>query len=182
MKRKLLAVLCCIVLFSSVFLALGCSKEEENPKDNTSDNTVSQEDVSTLSTDNTTADLEEMSEDEKIKSTVSSIIKENYSSTVIDSISINENLGTETEGDYIVLAYLTWNVKNTASTTLEMMALYSEDFAARIGSDVPNVSEISVFWTIPYHSESDVAVKYSYERKDDGMYQTDKMIASFLNQ
>lgn len=181
MKRKTLAVICCIFLFGSILSALGGSGEDENLKDNTSNSIVSQEDISTSSTDNTTADLPEISADEKIRSAVSDIIKENYSSTVIDSISINEDLGTETEGDYIVLAYLTWNVKNSASTTLEMMALYSEDFAARIGSDVPNVSEVSVFWTIPYYSESDIAVKYSYERKDNGMYQTDKMIASFLN-
>ena len=181
MKRKTLAVICCIFLFGSIFSALGGSGEDENLKDNTSNSIVSQEDISTSTTDNTTADLPEISADEKIRSAVSDVIKENYSSTVIDSISINEDLGTETEGDYIVLAYLTWNVKNSASTTLEMMALYSEDFAARIGSDIPNISEVSVFWTIPYYSESDIAVKYSYERKDNGMYQTDKMIASFLN-
>ena len=181
MKRKTLAVICCIFLFGSIFSALGGSGEDENLKDNTSNSIVSQEDISTSSTDNTTADLPEISADEKIRSAVSDVIKENYSSTVIDSISINEDLGTETEGDYIVLAYLTWNVKNSASTTLEMMALYSEDFAARIGSDIPNISEVSVLWTIPYYSESDIAVKYSYERKDNGMYQTDKMIASFLN-
>ena len=107
MKRKTLAVICCIFLFGSIFSALGGSGEDENLKDNTSNSIVSQEDISTSSTDNTTADLPEISADEKIRSAVSDVIKENYSSTVIDSISINEDLGTETEGDYIVLAYLT---------------------------------------------------------------------------
>ena len=132
MKRKTLAVICCIFLFGSIFSALGGSGEDENLKDNTSNSIVSQEDISTSSTDNTTADLPEISADEKIRSAVSDVIKENYSSTVIDSISINEDLGTETEGDYIVLAYLTWNVKNSASTTRRIVrAAVSSPYSRR---------------------------------------------------
>jgi len=181
MKRKTLATLCCIFIFGSIFSALGGSGETKSPDNSAPSSAVIQEDSSDSLNDNSSlTQVEEMSEDEKIKNAAFDIIKENYSSTVIDDISINEDLGSETPGDYIILAYLTWNVKNSASTTTEMMALYSEDFAARVGSDIPNVSEISIFWTIPYYSESDVAVKYSYERKDAGMYQTDEMIASFL--
>ena len=45
---------------------------------------------------------------------------------------------------------------------------------------MPNVSECAVFWTILYYSSTDTLIKYSYERRDDKMYQPDVMISSLL--
>lgn len=122
-----------------------------------------------------------MTEQEKIENSARQICAENYKSTAISDITVNENLGTDAEGDYILLVDLTWNVKNSKDTTKKMLAMYSEDFAARIGTDLQNVSEITVFWKVPYYSKTDTVVKYTYTRKDNGMYQTDAMISKFLN-
>lgn len=123
----------------------------------------------------------ELTEAEKIEKSAKLICIENYASTHISSMEVNENLGTEEENDYIVLAYLMWDVKNKAETTKEMLAMYSEDFAARIGNEIPNVSEFTVFWKVPYHSETENVIKYSYTRKDGEMYQTEEMISAILN-
>lgn len=119
-------------------------------------------------------DSEPEPEDDGLESAIRKIIEENYTYTDIDSITINPNLGTDTEDDYIALVYLTWNQKNKADTTQEVLSMYSEDFAARIGESEPSVSELTVFWTVPYHSETETAMKFTYERKDDGMYETDR--------
>ena len=50
--------------------------------------------------------------------------------TQIDRITINDDLGTETDGDYIALVYLTWNQKNTGKTSKKMLEMYSSDLAA----------------------------------------------------
>ena len=115
-----------------------------------------------------------------IEARAKSIVGENYSLTDIDSITVNENLGTEKDGDYILLAHLTWNQKNSADLTKRVLAMYSSDFAAQIGKRFSSVTELSIFWTVPYYSSTDTLVKYSYERIDGEMFQSDVMISSIL--
>ena len=103
-------------------------------------------------------------------------IAEWYKNTTVDSVTVNEHLGTEKEGDFVLLVYATWYVKNSVKMTNEVLAMYSEDFAARVGQDLENVQDLSVFWTVPYYSEDDISVKYSYERAGAGMYETGHMI------
>lgn len=117
---------------------------------------------------------------DEIKAALEYIVAENYDKTDVDHITINPNHGTDEDGDYIALVYLVWNVKNGADTTKRMMAMYSEDLAARTGTNIPGVSELTVFWTIPYHDKNNVSVKYSYERRGSGMYQTDMFISNKL--
>ena len=108
------------------------------------------------------------------------IVSENYASTDVTEITLNENLGTDDEADYVALVYLTWNVKNKPDTTKQMLAMYSEDFVARVGQDIQAITDFSIFWTVPYYSETETAAKYSYERKDGGMYQSDSMISNVI--
>lgn len=125
--------------------------------------------------------VEDLSGADKIDYVIRNIVSEKYKDTILDTLTINENAGTDNEEDFIALAYLTWNVKNKADTTKQMLAMYSEDLAARVGENLPEVSEISVFWTVPYHDESNTSIKYTYERKEGEMYETDSMISSVLN-
>lgn len=104
------------------------------------------------------------------------IIADNFTATDVDRVTVNEDYGTDADGDYILLVYLTWNVQNSADMTKKVLAMYSEDFSARIGESLENVREVTLFWTVPYHSETGTAVKYSYERDGTGMYQTDSVI------
>ena len=117
----------------------------------------------------------------EIERQVKQIVRNNYTSTDVSGIVINENLGTSDKNDdYVLLVYLDWNVKNSAKTTCSMLSMYSEDFSARIADAIPSVSEFSVFWRVPYYSETDNLVKYSYERLGNGMYQTDELINPIL--
>lgn len=122
-----------------------------------------------------------MTEQKTIENSARAICVENYKSATISNILVNENLGTDAENDYIILMELTWNTKNSKDTTKKMLAMYSEDFAARIGKELKNVSEVTILCKVPYYSETDTAIKYTYTRKDNDMYQTDAMISTLLN-
>ncbi len=123
---------------------------------------------------------EDGSAQKKLQDYVVKIITENYTYTSIESISINENLGTEEKGDYTILARLTWNQKNRASTSKEMLSMYSSDFAARIGMEQPSVKEVAIFWTIPYLDNA--SAKWSFERVDAGMQLSDNMLDSIFDE
>lgn len=114
----------------------------------------------------------DLSEDEQIKQFVQDTVADNYRSTTVDSITINENLGTDTADDYIVLVNLTWDVKNSAKTTKEMLEMYTSDLAANLNQTFDSVSEIAVFWAVPYHNSDG---KISYEKVDNGMKLADKI-------
>lgn len=111
-----------------------------------------------------------------IEEATRALFAEWYKNTTVDSVTVNEHLDTEKEGDFVLLVYATWDVKNSVKMTNKVLAMYSEDFAARVGQDLENVQELSVFWTVPYYSEDDTSVKYSYERAGAGMYETGHMI------
>lgn len=102
-----------------------------------------------------------------ISSKIRSRVSMNYDDTDVDEIKINENVGTDKSGDYIVLVYLTWNRKNFAETTEKMLTMYSNDLAATVAENCPEVEEIAVFWNVPYLG---VTSKWAYEKKGDGMY------------
>ena len=108
----------------------------------------------------------------KIKNKIAEYAKE-YTDTTIDNITINDDLGTEKEGDYVVLVNLTWNTKNSGKTSQEMLDMYSSDMAARMHSDLPEVQELAVFWTVPYLNNG--SAKMSFERTEKGMKYTDKV-------
>ena len=58
-----------------------------------------------------------LTETQKIEKILTDRITEQYTMTQIDRITINDDLGTEADGDYIALVYLTWNQKNTGKTS-----------------------------------------------------------------
>lgn len=97
-----------------------------------------------------------------------------YTHTEITQITLNPDYGTEDENDYIALVYLTWDQKNSKEMSQQVLAMYSEDLSATVGEEAPNVQEIAIFWTIPYLNMN---AKYSYERRDNGMYKTDEVWA-----
>ncbi len=138
------------------------------PEEETADSSISIEPI-----------YEEGSLEKELQDYAVKIITENYTYTDIESLTVNENLGTEEDGDYIILARLTWNQKNKASTSQDMLSMYSSDFAARIGMDQPSVNEVTIFWTVPYLNNANA--KWSYERNDDGMYLSDNMMDSVFD-
>lgn len=110
----------------------------------------------------------------KIESTIRSRVSSEYTNTDIDEITINEDAGTNTEDDYIALVYLTWNVKNSESTSEEMLDMYSKDLAATLAEKYSSVQEVAVFWEVPYLTEN--TSKWSFERRGENMYLTDNVL------
>lgn len=108
----------------------------------------------------------------KVSSSVrSSTLKVDVS---IDDISVNENLGTDASDDYIALIYLSFNAKNPSNTAKKMIDLINNEIAYNM-AEVENISEISIFWTVPYLNSSDSNIaKASFSRNDDGFYFTDE--------
>ena len=76
-------------------------------------------------------------------------IAEQCTMTQIDRITINDDLGTEADGNYIALVYLTWGQKNTGKTSKKMLEMYSSDLAATLVEHNSSVNEIA--FSGPYH-------------------------------
>lgn len=90
--------------------------------------------------------------------------------TQIDRITINDDLGTEADGDYIALVYLTWDQTNMGTTSKKMLEMYSSDLAATLAKQNSSVNEIAIFWTAPYLNDT---AKCSYQRNGDGFVEMD---------
>lgn len=129
---------------------------------------ASDEDVKKITDQYSDADKEK----EKVEKQIQAYIDEYYTYTKIDSITINPNLGTDDEKDYIALVNLTWEQKNTGKTSKKMLDMYSSDMAARVYEDLPEISELAVFWNVPYLKAN---AKISFERKKNGMAYSDTM-------
>ena len=112
--------------------------------------------------------------EESIKATIESRISAQYTKTDITEITINENAGTETLDDYIALVHLTWNVQNSKDTSEKMLSMYSNDLAAYLAEECPNVSEVTIFWEVPYLTTN--TSKWSFERNGENMYLTDNIL------
>ena len=111
-----------------------------------------------------------LTETQEIEKILTDRITEQYTMTQIDRITINDDLGTEADGDYIALVYLTWNQKNTGTTSKKMLEMYSSDLAATLGEQNSYVNEIAIFWTVPYLNDT---AKCSYQRNGDGFVEMD---------
>ena len=104
--------------------------------------------------------------DTKAEKYVQWYIDSGYRKTTIDRITMNPNMGTEESGDYVALVYLVWDVQNHYDTAKKMLETYSSDMAARMYEDLPEVSELVVFWDVTY---LDTTMKFTFERVDGGM-------------
>ena len=120
----------------------------------------------------------ELSEKDQIKKILSDRITDQYSNTDIDDITINDDAGTEEDGDYIALVRLTWNVKNSGKTSKEMLTMYSNDLAATLAKENESVNEIAIFWEVPYLNDN---AKCQFERKNDGFYPGDTIFGKAFN-
>lgn len=117
-------------------------------------------------------------EDTKVANKVREYVKK-YLDTKIDDITVNPDFGTEKNDDYVVLVRLTWNVKNSSEQSKKMLEMYSEDMAARMYQDLPEVQELAVFWTVPYLNNGNA--KISFERVSGGMRYSDKVFDGNFN-
>ncbi|MCY9512389.1 hypothetical protein M5W78_21280 [Paenibacillus larvae] len=109
---------------------------------------------------------------EQAKGEIESKTKEyvkKYYDTSIKEIIINEHMGTDDPDDYIVLVHLSFDVQNRAKTAKDMIDMYGSDLAARL-ADQKNVTEVTVFWEVPYLKPGANIAKTNFLRKGDNMY------------
>ncbi|OYQ76097.1 PH domain-containing protein [Wohlfahrtiimonas chitiniclastica] len=66
----------------------------------------------------------------------------------------------------IAMIYLRWDRKNPTDQTRKMLSMQSARLANEIGKH-KNVSEIVVFWEVPYHLENQNIAKFNYSKKND---------------
>lgn len=83
-----------------------------------------------------------------------------YYGTTIDSITVNDDLGTEKPDDKIALVYFNWDVQNTYETASEVLKVNSDELAAQVRVKFPEMSEFVCFWQSSYLGKT---IKYSYE-------------------
>ena len=180
MKLKIVTILLCIGIAS--LTACGGKKAEEPQPDPAPAVEEAQEPVEEVIeevveeavTAETAEPVEPAAPEDVLTEYIMARITEHYPKTDIDKIEIGEDLGTEEEGDYVALIYLTWNVKNKPEMTEQMLQMYSDDMAASLALDHPEVQAAALFWEVPYLNAS--TSKWSYRRKDGGMYMDDRVL------
>ncbi|MDO4188455.1 MAG: hypothetical protein Q4D29_05630 [Lachnospiraceae bacterium] len=170
MKKEFLS----LILIISMFLLIGCGEDE---KASASAPSIQVENVPVVAEEKTEEVAEPVFDEsdpkQKIEKVVTERITDEYRKTVIDRIEINANLGTEEECDFIVLPHLTWDVENSVDMTHQMLEMYSSDLAATLYNECPDVAEVCIFWTVPYHNNA--AAKMQFVRTSGGMTWGDKM-------
>lgn len=86
-------------------------------------------------------------------------------------IEINDNVGTDAEGDYILLVRGSFDVKNSKETGNEVMRMYANDLMAHIAEkEVNDIVESAIFWRDDYNDRD---LKYAYEYKNGAFHITD---------
>lgn len=66
----------------------------------------------------------------------------------------------------IAMIYLQWDRKNPADQTRKMLSMQSARLANEIGKH-KNLSEIVVFWQVPYHAKDQNIAKFNYSKKNN---------------
>ena len=97
------------VLLATLTLIGGCGNQE--PSDTATESAPDTE-VTTTRAASAAETPVVLTETQKIEKILTDRITEQYTMTQIDRITINDDLGTEADGDYIALVYLTWDQKN----------------------------------------------------------------------
>lgn len=158
------------------------SEEETLPKDKDAEEEENEVYTSEEVDDNSKEDKIDLLQDDEIdmlkddaEIAIKTIIEENYKTTSIEKIEINEDMGSSEKNKLIALVYLSFDALNTSKTAYNMVEMYSDDLAANIGKDNDTVNQIAVFWKVPYIDEEETVAKFSYERSGEHMKITDKV-------
>lgn len=106
---------------------------------------------------------------------IESIVEDNYKAASIEKIKINQDMSTDQDNKLIALVYLSFDFKNSAQTSYNMVEMFSDDLASKIGTDNNTINQIAVFWKVPYIDEDETLAKLSYERSGEHMIITDKV-------
>lgn len=94
-----------------------------------------------------------------------------YLNTTITEIKLNDNMGDPADGDFILLVYGSFDIRNSKDTGNNVMKMYANDLMASVaGEGVTEIAEGVVFWKDDHNNRT---VKYAYEYKDGNFYIAD---------
>lgn len=123
------------------------------------------------STDDTSTDTEEsylFEIQRDIEGALYSIDEIDFTgNTVVNSVTVNENAGTENTDDVIVLVNLTWYTKNREDQTRKVIEILSNRIARKLENHLPNESELTLFWDADF---TGLSIKHSFYKRDNEMY------------
>lgn len=153
------------------------AEKEQEKKDKEEEKAVAEEEKRKEEQAKEEADQEKEAAEE-IADLVKTIVKEDLEKTKVLDVQVNENLG-KADGSYIVMPNLKWTRKNGADRTKEMLEMYSDNIAAKLAGQ-NDVSEITVFWEVPYHRKDDNVAKFMYERSGESMIKMDQWFGQEL--
>nr|WP_315024695.1 hypothetical protein [uncultured Aminipila sp.] len=167
MKKILLLILICVLLFS--FISCGKGDDENISKDNRtessdsdtkeSDNTTS----SSLDTDSSaSSDLSTTSSAEKNVEVFTKRLINAADGTKIDSLTVTKAASAD---NYKIYAIISWDRKHTPSDSQQIIKDYSDSFASSVDAKLGNVENLSIVWLV---SNLDGTASITYD-KTDGM-------------
>lgn len=133
-----------IILLMFVTLLVGCSEET------------------------TEVNYEELSRKEQLVYEVEKIVKE-FNSTSIKDVTVNDHLGTDDPNDYLLLIYLSFDAKNRAGTAKDMIEMYNNELGSKLATQI-DITEVAIFWEVPYLKEGDNIAKANLQREGDNMF------------
>ncbi len=167
------------VIIIIIIIALASGGNDSNKESSVDVVTEKETEISTTETlsDYTYNDVNR----QEIEDVVRNRIADEYDFAQYDSIEINDDLGTDKEGDYIVYIYLTWNSKSPdEESTQNLIGMYSKDLSATLG-DNELVQEVVVEWKIPVLNIEE-GTRFVAERHEGeaGMFPTDQNIWNSL--
>lgn len=92
-----------------------------------------------------------------------------FPSTETNNISVSQRQ----EGGFAAVVDMTWDESEGRYTTERTIDQYSLDFAATASERANSLSELTISWTVPYHSETEPSIEITFGRRDDWLRQTD---------
>ncbi|PRR91753.1 Got1/Sft2-like family vesicle transport protein [Bacillus atrophaeus] len=115
------------------------------------------------------------------KDKIKELVSEYLHNVSVEDVEVNQDLGTDKNGQYIALVHLSFDLKNSLARTKKMIELYSDDLAARTAIDDKSVNELTVFWKAPYIDENETLAKISYKRSGEKMRVSEINYSQSLN-
>lgn len=107
---------------------------------------------------------------EEVTKLVNDIIKEsNLYGVSISNLQMNNN-ASKNDGSKIALVYLEWDVSNSASTTRQMLEMYSARIVGMALVKDQSINEAVLFWEVPYHAKDTNIAKFNYFKKNGEFY------------
>lgn len=138
---------------------------------------ISHEEEAQVEDEDTTTFTESDTKEDKIND----LVEKNLKNVTVEEVEVNQDLGTDENGQYIALVHLSFDLKNSLARTKKMIELYSEDLAARIAIEDKSIREITVFWKVPYIDENEPLAKISYKRSGEKMRVSEKNFSQPLS-